>query len=305
MPFQPECVCVGAIIIDDVVLPDGTTHMATPGGGAAHAAAGVAVWNQRPGLVSAVGTGLPGSVRERLARDFDLQGVVTLDKPQPRAWQLFEWDGRRTELFRVAEVAPFLTRPAAEHIPASYEAVRGLYLLRGAEPVAAWRARFPQAALLWEPLQPFMVAANAAAFRAALPLVDVVSPNLLEAGLVYGFDDPLRLVQAMLDDGAPLVALRMGADGSLVQGRDHAAPLAIPAVTVPDVVDQTGAGNTYCGGFLVGWMQSRDALTAGCYGAVAASFALETTGITSPPDPAERDARLARLRARIAPEHPA
>ena len=32
----------------------------------------------------------------------------------------------------------------------------------------------------------------------------------------------------------------------------------IPAVEVADVVDQTGAGNTYCGGFLVGYCRERD-----------------------------------------------
>ena len=52
----------------------------------------------------------------------------------------------------------------------------------------------------------------------------------------------------------------------------------IPAVAVGDVVDQTGAGNTYCGGFLVGYCREGDVVAAGCYGAAAASFTLEAVG---------------------------
>ena len=58
----------------------------------------------------------------------------------------------------------------------------------------------------------------------------------------------------------------------------------IPPVDVPKIVDQTGAGNTYCGGFIVGWCRHHDLVTAGCYGAVAASFALETIGVAEIPD---------------------
>jgi len=54
-------------------------------------------------------------------------------------------------------------------------------------------------------------------------------------------------------------------------------------VPVEQRVDQTGAGNTYCGGFLVGWEQKHDLWIAGAYGAVAASFALEVTGVADPP----------------------
>jgi sugar/nucleoside kinase (ribokinase family) len=66
-----------------------------------------------------------------------------------------------------------------------------------------------------------------------------------------------------------------------MRGRD--ALLAVPAVPVPEVVDQTGAGNTYCGGFLTGWLKSGDLVEAACCGAVAASFALEVTGVADPP----------------------
>ncbi len=291
---RPAIVCVGSIIIDDIVLPDGVTRMGVLGGGVSHAAAGAAAWGERPGIVACLGRDLPAAARDRLAHDFDLQGVIALDVPQARAWQVFEWDGRRTEIFRVDVLEPFLTDPQPEQVPAAYEAARGLHLLRPASDVAGWRARFPAAAILWEPSQHFMVAGHLPQFRAALPLVDIVSPNNLEAGLIYGLDDPADLVRAMLDDGARVVALRQGADGSLAARADQPGLIHLPAVPVAEIVDQTGAGNAYCGGFLAGWLATGgDLLAAACYGGTAASFALEVTGVLDPSavGPAERERR--------------
>jgi sugar/nucleoside kinase (ribokinase family) len=59
--------------------------------------------------------------------------------------------------------------------------------------------------------------------------------------------------------------------------------LALPAVPVAAVVDHTGAGNAYCGGFLVGWVKTQDLRTAACYAGVAASFTLEVIGVPEPP----------------------
>jgi len=139
-----------------------------------------------------------------------------------------------------------------------------------------------------------MVPENAADFRDALPLAEIVSPNLLEASLIYGVKEPEQLLQKLLSDGARVVALRMGEQGSLLaqQGSSELihipavpVPIHIPAVPVPQVVDVTGAGNTYCGAFLVGWMRSKDLKTAGCYGTVASSFSVETVGVLDPSRP--------------------
>lgn len=278
----PEFLCVGSIIIDDIVYPDGRTAMAVLGGGGVHTAAGMAVWGERAGLLACAGPDIPGEVMARLERDFDLRGLVHLEMPQARAWQIFEWDGKRTEISRVEQFEPFLSGPHPESVPETFLGARGLTVLRDAAEMRRWREKFPKAVLLWEPEQAYMAAENQAEFRAALPLADIVSPNLLEARLVYGLDEPAALVRAMLDDGAGIAALRLGEAGSLIGQRGRSELVAIPAVPVAEVVDQTGAGNTYCGGFLVGWARTGELRQAGIYGAVAASFSLEEVGVLNP-----------------------
>lgn len=46
-----------------------------------------------------------------------------------------------------------------------------------------------------------------------------------------------------------------------------------------EVVDATGAGNTFLGGYTAGWEVTRNLREAMCYGNVAASFALEQVGL--------------------------
>ena len=46
-----------------------------------------------------------------------------------------------------------------------------------------------------------------------------------------------------------------------------------------EVVDATGAGNTFLGGYIAGWELTGNLREAMCYGNVAASFALEQVGL--------------------------
>jgi len=80
-----------------------------------------------------------------------------------------------------------------------------------------------------------------------------------------------------------MVALRMGERGSLLAEQGSGRAYFIPPLPVERIVDQTGAGNAYCGGFVVGWCLQRDLAAAGCYAAAAATFTLETVGAADIP----------------------
>ena len=46
-----------------------------------------------------------------------------------------------------------------------------------------------------------------------------------------------------------------------------------------NVVDPTGAGNAFLGGYAIGWQETKNALDAAMYGQVAASFTIEQVGL--------------------------
>src|SRR5512145_1811864 len=92
-----------SLIIDDIVFPDGQTAMGVLGGGGPQTAFGMKLWADQVGLVSGVGHDLPASALEWLkSSGIDIAGLRLSDHwPTPRAWQLLEADGRRTQVWRV------------------------------------------------------------------------------------------------------------------------------------------------------------------------------------------------------------
>ncbi|HEX2281787.1 MAG TPA: PfkB family carbohydrate kinase [Thermomicrobiales bacterium] len=239
---------------------------------------------------------------ERLG--IDLRGLIERDGyPTARAWQLFEPEERRVEVFRT-DIEDFYRHEARfEEMPPDYLAARGYQLHFGtlaqtAELVEQLRGVNPTACLVWEPT-PLQFTGTSDEFIAVLSRVDLVSPDLEEARQMTGQSSAEGMAETFLGWGVPLVALRMGARGSLVATAEGAVH-AIPAVPT-NVVDTTGAGDAYCGGFLVALGRGLDAAEAGARAAVSASFAIEQFGVPAFDEQTRVEAhrRLAWARERI------
>lgn len=270
-------VCIGAPFIDDIIFPDGRSQMCVLGGGSIHAAAGIRMFGDEALPFGYMGNDMPEIPYKALAGAFDLEGMLRLNQPHIRAWQLFEWDGRRTELYRVDDPVTYQNGPPISAVPERLRQSKRIYVLTVGSVFAEWRKAFPDAMLFWEPHQPYMRAENADEFRRLLPQADVVSPNLLEAQMLYGLHNPDAIIDAMLEDGVPVAILRMGEEGSIAATKSQR--ITLPAYPVNEVVDVTGAGNTFCGAFFATWSKNRDLLAAACAGATAASFAIEQIGV--------------------------
>jgi sugar/nucleoside kinase (ribokinase family) len=92
----PSIVRLGNLLIDDVVLADGTTRMGQPGGSLLYNALGATVWASRPGLVSVLGDDYPARALEQLQqRGVELTGVHSLGRSGVRTWVLYEGHVRR------------------------------------------------------------------------------------------------------------------------------------------------------------------------------------------------------------------
>lgn len=76
----------------------------------------------------------------------------------------------------------------------------------------------------------------------------------------------------------PIVITTLGKDGARIEGSTVEEPIHIPVAPVTKVVDPTGAGDAWRAGFFVGLKQGHNLATAGRWGAVAASFAIEKNG---------------------------
>ncbi|GAB4453963.1 MAG: carbohydrate kinase family protein [Anaerolineae bacterium] len=293
-----------SLIIDDIVFPDGRTAMGTLGGGGPQTAFGLRLWAERVGLVAGVGDDLPTGAADWLAATgIDAAGLRRPPGlPTPRAWQVLEADGRRTQVWRLPpeQIWAQLGR-SLDKVPPAYRQARAFHLgVHPEEPdlefIAALRGLGALVSI--EPFRAAQRPLTEAELRALLSAGQIFSPNEAEARSLVGDGEPPELLARLAAFGAQIVALRQGAGGALVHRADTGETWHIPAVDTT-VTDPTGAGNAFCGGFLAGWVNSGSLSHAGLCGAVAASFLVEQMGLP-PPSPA----RAARAAARLAALQP-
>ena len=303
-----QFVSLSNVIIDDIVLWTGQTHMGALGGSGMHAVMGMRVWHDHPlGLVAYLGTDFPDSLLQDLNRLGVASSGLVVRKgvPTPRAWQLFEEDGQRTEIFRTS-LSEFLDLRVDFHeMSEELKAARGYHfqwgksiedavgMMRKIQAVNA-RAKF-----VFEPIDDFLHLSERA-WRPLLERCEVFLPNWDEAHTMTNLSSPEAMAGVLQAWGANHVVIRMGAQGIWVQSR-AGNKWRIPAIET-DVVDVTGAGNAFCGGLLTGIVENGDILDASLRGLVSASFAIEQVGcprtLDSWPQDAARRYDWASQRAR-------
>jgi sugar/nucleoside kinase (ribokinase family) len=275
-------ISIGFIIIDDIILPDGARKLGVLGGGATHAVMGMRVWTDRVGLVSGVGGDHADEILSELDEYFYTKGMkVQSHLPTPRAWQVFDKTGHRDETFQTSQEGMLSLLPEPAELKDYYQHISGVHLHCSPENVQQWVPHLRELGckiILWEPFDEFCRPENRELFRRNSKMVDIVSPNLREGRMLTGLQEPVEVIQQLVEYGAPAAALRMGGEGSLVASTNGDL-FRIPSYPVENLVDVTGAGNAYCGGFIVGLHREGDLQMAGWYGAVSASFTLEQFGV--------------------------
>lgn len=292
------------VIVDDIVFPQGETRMGILGGGGPQTAWGMAVAlgsGDAVGLVAGVGHDLEAEVLHPMrAARVNLDAVRVTDQPTPRAWQVLEWDGRRTQIWRVP--LPSLGVQLAHNwavLPPEYREAQAFHWgIHPSEPDAlqfAQELRAQGKRVSLEPFRPPDKPLSAAALQSILAACDVFSPNLYEAQRMTGLDTPDALVARFRDLGGRVLALRRGSDGADVWDLERGQGVRVPAVKT-GVVDAVGAGNAFCGALLARWDDGID--VAACHASTAASYLVEQVGLPPAlPDPDDYQQRLAQSQA--------
>jgi sugar/nucleoside kinase (ribokinase family) len=105
--------------------------------------------------------------------------------------------------------------------------------------------------------------------------VDALLPSEAEVQVFFeGKLAPVEAARALAQLGPPIVVVKVGAAGCLVYSSEMDTITHVPAYPA-QVVDPTGAGDAFCGGFLVGLVETGDPIEAARFGTVSASFVVE------------------------------
>lgn len=300
----------GGLRIDYLITHEGTARVGLVGGNALYAAVGAALWSDAVGLWARLGRNYPIAQLQNLpANGISLDGLIALPGDQDhRTFYAYLPDGRRDDTNPAAHFArigqplpaalrdyvhstpgqdnphdfePLALRP--EDWPAAYAGATAVHI----SPLAlATHLHAPPALrqggrqITIDPGERYMVPARAPFVRQLLPQLDAFLPSDQEVRTLFGADVDLRAAAQRLHTwGAPIVVVKNGANGVLLleNGRFHHLPAFHPPGD-PRVVDVTGAGDSFCGGFMVGLAQTGDAVQAARMGLVSASLVIEGYG---------------------------
>lgn len=131
--------------------------------------------------------------------------------------------------------------------------------------------------------------------HAAMAQCDIALPGLEDAQQLTGLEDPDAIADFYLNLSAKLVALTLGAEGTLVATPDARKHVRGRKV---DAIDATAAGDTFDGAFLARLVSGDDPFQAARYANAAAALSTQGYGAVAPmPRKKEVEAFMAVSRA--------
>ncbi|HEV8128712.1 MAG TPA: PfkB family carbohydrate kinase [Candidatus Eisenbacteria bacterium] len=270
---------VGSLGLDTIQTPAGRVEEVL-GGSAAYFA--LAARHFEPvHVVAVVGTDFPLEARTMLTHpDVDLSGL------EVREGRTFRWEGVYSEDMNTrktirTELNVFESfRP---ELPAAVRRSRDVFLAN-IDPVLQREVleQLPHPRLVLADTMNYWIANKREELLTTLKLVRILLINEEEARQLTGEPVTHKAARAILSLGPETVVVKMGEHGAFLLSRDEY--FTCPAFPLESVVDPTGAGDTFAGGFMgslsrMGRTTETNLRRAVVYGCVLASFAVEEFGV--------------------------
>jgi sugar/nucleoside kinase (ribokinase family) len=269
---------VGSVAFDTIETPHGRMDEIL-GGSAAHFAVAASYFT-RVKLVSVIGEDFPARELAFLAsRDIDLEGLT---KAKGRT---FRWTGRYHEDMNIRDTLDLQLNVFADFSPILPDGYRNesLVFLANINPGL-------QEGVLGQLTAPRLIAYDTIShwientrpeLEALLKRVDMLIINDEEARLISSERNIVRAARRILEMGPRTLLVKRGEYGVLSFSSNSV--FAVPAYPLEEVLDPTGAGDAFAGGFLGYLAHSGDLSEAGqrkaiVYGSVVASFVVEDFG---------------------------
>ena len=215
---------------------------------------------------------------------FAARGIDTLGI-EHAAGLSFHWTGEYTGTLNEAKTLGTDLNVFATfqpEIPAAYEDSEYLFLAN-IDPVlqARVRAQMRGVKMVCGDTMNYWIADHREALNVVLKELDVLLINDGEARMLSGEQNMVRAAEKVIAEGPKNLVIKHGEYGATAffEGKMFRAP----ALPLAEVVDPTGAGDSFAGGFY-GYLASQPRLTAGVfrralfYGGVMGSFAVERFG---------------------------
>lgn len=270
-------IVTGSIGIDTVITPFGKAENIL-GGSCTYFAAAASFFTPVR-IVAAVGDDFP---REHM-KTFEHFHVDTAGLEFRENSKTFRWTGKYRENINERDTLDVQPGVLAEPIPTVPPQFRDskYVFLANTHPSAQMELRksFPNAKLVVADTMDLWINTALDELKALLQQIDGLVLNDSEAKLITGESNMVLASRKIVAMGPKFVIIKKGEHGAMLQHTDGVSVMhAFPAATV---VDPTGAGDSFAGGFM-GYLAQVDRpdlkaiKTAMAYGTIVASYNIES-----------------------------
>ena len=280
----PRLVCLGNLTIDDVYLPDGTFQAHCSGGNALYASISGRLWELATEMVAPIGIDFPKSVSDLVkSRKLRLDGIPSRSIASIYNEVFYDEDGGRIWNKHTSEGEFQILSPSPEDIPEEYLQAKiflvSAMTLNAQENIVNWLRKNVDGLIALD-VRDTYIEGNESRILNMVSKVDIFIPSEVEARRISGHKEWDRVTREFSKLGPRLVIIKLGAKGSVIYKSDLDLLIPVPAYPTK-VVDTTGAGDSYCGGFLATYLYHADDLElCGRAGAVSSSFTVSDFGAT-------------------------
>src|SRR3984885_5471982 len=279
---------VGSVAFDSIETPHGSVDHCL-GGAATHFALAASYFT-KVRVIAVVGEDFTAAHEKVLTdREIDTRGI------EHAPGLSFHWTGSYVQSLNEAktlgtDLNVFAT--FAPKIPAAYADSEYLFLAN-IDPVlqARVRSQMPNVRMVCGDTMNYWIADHRANLEQVLKELDVLLINDGEAKMLSGEPNLVRAAARVMEMGPKILVVKHGeygataffCDRSFLGASSVSMPFRAPALPLAEVVDPTGAGDSFAGGFY-GYLASQPELTpavfrkAMFYGGVMGSFAVERFG---------------------------
>ena len=115
----------------------------------------------------------------------------------------------------------------------------------------------------------------------AMPYIDIFMPSIDEAKMISGKEDAVSAAECFINHGAGCVVIKCGGDGCYVRDGKNTEGVMAEAVRGVTAVDTTGAGDSFCSGFLAAYAKGYDIYEAAKFGNATGACCVMKKGATS------------------------
>lgn len=286
---------VGTITLDTVQTPAKKVEDVL-GGSGTYAAIAASFFGNPVRLIGVVGADFPYEYTDFMqTRGIDLAGLTRVEDGKS-----FRWGGKYTDDFNVRDTLFTELNVVADFhpvLPDIYKDTAYLFLANG--PPQLQLSIIEQVStpkLVVCDTMDFWINEERDALDKTLEHVDILILNDSEAKLLTGQSNLLKAARAILLYGPNRVIIKKGEHGAI--SITASSFFSAPAYPLENVIDPTGAGDSFAGG-LMGYIASVVDISEGSirkammYGTVAASFNIEDFSINR-----QRTVQLSEIEAR-------